>query len=119
MPSLSTLRTLPQRQLDNSLQACPTSLTVLTASKAVFFEIFLVNTNASDRTVTLTDGNAVAMSPIILPGTGNATSNPTGTAFQYGFASQNGVQMTGGIKIQASGAGVNYSIFALAEGLSG
>ena len=117
MASLSSLRTLPGRQLDNTLQACPTSSTTLTAKNSVFFELTLVNTNASDRTVTFTDGqgSAVAMGPIKVSGT-TATG---GSAGLFNFASQNGILMISGIKISADGAGVNYSIMAFAEGLTG
>lgn len=106
---------MPGRQLPNALAACPTSVTALTADKALFFELSLFNTNAADRTVTFTDGNDVSMGPWVIQGT-TATGGSAGT---FVFGSDNGIEMTAGIKISASGSGVNYSLFAFAETLAG
>lgn len=103
--------------LDDALQACPSATTALTAKNCWLFELTIINTNAADVTMTITDGQAspVAFGPIVVQGT-TATG---GTAGQYAFASQNGVKFKSGIKIGAGTTGVNYSITAFAEGLSG
>lgn len=85
-------------------QAMPTTSTVVTAKTAHLLGIWLHNpTGGSNVTVTVKDGQGT---PQPLPYDGQVIPAGTDTAFNVPF----GVLASGGITVQASGAGLTYQI---------
>jgi hypothetical protein len=84
-------------------QAVPTSSTALTATTSCVVAILITNTNASAQTVTLTDGQATAVTVL------NAFSIPGNSQITLPL---HGAQLTSGIKWTAGGSGLTGTVVA-------
>lgn len=103
MPNYALSQSFPQKKvMANNLVAVPTSATDLTTADSVVFQVTLVNTTGAPVNFTLLDKNT---SPLALFSATPVAANQT-VAFNF----EEGVPMKGGLRWNASGAGLNAHI---------
>lgn len=88
-----------------ALQAMPTASTAITASTTCVLTLQLSNTSAGSLTVNVSDNQGTPVSFL------NAVTVLPGETREYSFP--NGMKLTSGIKVNASGTGVTYAIEGL------
>lgn len=97
----------PQRQVARGFSAVPTSLTTITSTDTILFQIVLTNNTAATIQFTLQDRQG---GPIKLFDGSNGFGVDPGTPFT--FSVENGTAMINGMRWQASGAGLYADIIA-------
>ncbi len=95
-------RSIPQKELSPAIQAVPTSLTAVTSTDSIFYNVVVSNPTGGALTFLLTDGDGGVLVPTV----------SIAAAGQYTLESVIGLFCNSGIKWQASGSGLVASIFA-------
>lgn len=95
-------RSTPQKELSPAIQAVPTGLTALTTTDSIFYNIVVSNPSGGAITLLVTDGLGGVLVPTV----------SIAAAGQYTLESVVGIFCDNGIKWQASGSGLQASIFA-------